>query len=43
MLPADFGMRDPLIAMAWFSAFPILAIIENKFPKLFEKYIDNIK
>jgi hypothetical protein len=29
--------------MSWFAAFPILAIIEAKFPDLFEKYINNIK
>lgn len=43
MLPINFSMRDSVIAMSGFSAFPILAIIESKFPKLFEKYIDNIK
>ena len=44
LLPLDFWFRDPVIAMAGFSSFPILSIIENKFPKLFEKFLDtNIK
>lgn len=42
MLPADFGMRDPVIAISWFTAFPVLSIVEAKFPKLFEKYLDTI-
>jgi hypothetical protein len=29
--------------MSWFSAFPILAILEARFPDLFEKYINNTK
>lgn len=43
MLPKDFWMRDAFIAISWFSAFPILAIIESKFPVIFEKYLNNIK
>jgi len=41
MLPQDFWFRDPFIAMSWFSAFPILAIIENKFPVMFNKILNN--
>ena len=39
MLPLDFSMRDSFIAMSWFSAFPILALIENKFPKILGQYM----
>ena len=39
LLSTDFVLRDSFIAMSWFSAFPILSIVENNFPKIIEKLI----
>jgi hypothetical protein len=40
ILPPDFSMIWPVCAISWFSAFPILALIEENYPKILEKYFN---
>lgn len=38
LLPTELSVRDALISISWFSSFPLLAMLEEKFPKFVENY-----